>query len=114
MAVYCPLSEARLKRPLTQIEWVAAQEEPLAIIESVSDDQLVTEVNAVVATNRNPGLAAPQITEVLANPLGTGTDGTEEFIELSLQMTQSLTSLALCCGRAQLQHIAIHSRTTQK
>lgn len=68
--------------PITQIEWVVAQEEPLAIIESISDDQLVTEENVVVETNRNPGLAAPQITELLANPLGTGTDDTEEFIEL--------------------------------
>ncbi len=68
--------------PITQIEWVVAQEEPLAIIESVSDDQLVTEENVVVETNRNPGLAAPQITELLANPPGTGTDDTEEFIEL--------------------------------
>lgn len=67
---------------ITQIEWVTQQEEPLAIIESISDDQVVAEEDAPVTTNRNPGLAPPQVTEILANPLGTGTDGVEEFVEL--------------------------------
>ena len=34
------------------------------------------------ASNDNIGLLAPQITELLPNPAGTGTDATDEFVEL--------------------------------
>jgi hypothetical protein len=47
--------------------------EPAVTIISVED-------NSVSATNA--GLMAPLITEILPNPLGTGNDATDEFIEL--------------------------------
>lgn len=61
------------------IVWDVAAVEPLAIIEQSKSS---SPVSATVKTNLNVGLAPPLITEILPNPLGTGTDKEKEFIEL--------------------------------
>jgi|JI10StandDraft_1071094.scaffolds.fasta_scaffold07716_10 hypothetical protein len=67
-------------QPTEEISWEVEAEEPPAIIESLTDEQLPEETGETVAAN--VGLAPPQITELLPNPVGTGTDGSEEYIEL--------------------------------
>ncbi|MGB4966969.1 MAG: lamin tail domain-containing protein [Candidatus Saccharimonadales bacterium] len=67
-------------QPVEEVSWEVEAEEPLAIIESLTDEQLPE--NAVETVAANVGLAPPQITELLPNPVGTGTDGTDEYIEL--------------------------------
>lgn len=57
---------------------VAPETDPPAIIEEDSEDDAVN----TGATDGNIGLLAPQITELLPNPAGTGTDSTDEFVEL--------------------------------
>ncbi len=60
------------------VEWTKTAIEPPAVIE-----EGVQELNnAQVTGNLNVGLAPPLITELLPNPLGTGNDGSDEFIEL--------------------------------
>ena len=69
-----------LNQPAETVSWEVEGEEPPAIIESLADEDAPEgEADAEAA---NPGMAPPQITELLPNPMGTGTDGTEEFIEL--------------------------------
>ena len=67
--------------PATEVTWTNVAVEPPAIIESVTDTQEV-ESDAETYANPNVGLAPPMITELLPNPLGTGTDAVDEFIEL--------------------------------
>lgn len=56
--------------------------EPPATIVSVQQDQTVQVPAGPVLPAGDIDLAAPQITELLPNPNGTGTDTTDEFIEL--------------------------------
>lgn len=49
---------------------------PVIVLSSNSAD------TGEIATTLNAGLMAPQLTELLPNPLGTGNDGTDEFIEI--------------------------------
>ncbi|HSX04960.1 MAG TPA: lamin tail domain-containing protein [Candidatus Saccharimonadales bacterium] len=63
---------------------------------SVGEQPPATVVSLGVSTSSTPalpaadiGLAAPQITELLPNPDGTGTDSTDEFIELYNSATTS-------------------------
>jgi len=51
---------------------------PPAVIEGDASDG----ANDPTVSNGNVGLLAPQITELLPNPAGTGTDATDEFVEL--------------------------------
>lgn len=53
----------------------------------------------------NIGLMAPQVNELLANPLGTGNDDTDEFIELynSNQVPFDLTGFSLRAGLTTLR-----------
>ena len=68
-------------QPTETVTWTAEAEEPPAIIENLADqDMPAGEETDVVRANVN--LAPPQITELLPNPIGTGTDATEEYIEL--------------------------------
>lgn len=67
--------------PATEITWTTTAVEPPAVIESLTDTQEVSDENEV-SVNPNAGLAPPMITELLPNPFGTGTDATDEFIEL--------------------------------
>lgn len=62
------------------ITWQQTAIEPPAIIENVNEDNVtpVDEANPAA----NDGLAPLLITEVLPNPLGTGTDSTDEYVEL--------------------------------
>ncbi|MFZ1248961.1 MAG: lamin tail domain-containing protein [Candidatus Saccharimonadales bacterium] len=62
------------------VSWAAQPVEPPAIIESVAEGTQPTEV--ITNPNANAGLAPPLITELLPNPGGTGTDATDEFVEL--------------------------------
>ena len=77
----CTLTLAgNASQPVETISWEVEAEEPPAIIESLADEDLPEgETDIVLA---NTGLAPPQITELLPNPAGTGTDSTEEYIEL--------------------------------
>lgn len=66
--------------PVTTVTWPQSQTDPPALIESLADDG-----DPGVGPYLPPadvGLLPPQITELLPNPTGTGTDGTDEFIEL--------------------------------
>lgn len=53
---------------------------PPAVIEDTSEP--VAAVTETDSPTENVGLLAPQITELLPNPAGTGTDATDEFVEL--------------------------------
>lgn len=65
--------------PTETVTWSVPATEPPAIIETGADETVdVTAVDVTV----NIGLAPPLITELLPNPLGTGTDATDEYIEL--------------------------------
>lgn len=64
--------------PATSIVWPANDTEPPAVIESLTD----IEADGPYLPAADVGLLPPQITELLPNPNGTGTDGTDEFIEL--------------------------------
>lgn len=59
---------------------VVTEAAPPAVIETGAEETLSTD--GTVPTQENTGLIAPQITELLPNPAGTGTDATDEFIEL--------------------------------
>lgn len=65
--------------PLSSIVWPQADTNPPATIKSLADDASTSGPFLPLA---DIGLQAPQITELLPNPPGTGTDGTAEFIEL--------------------------------
>ena len=57
---------------------VMTDTEPPAVVETEDTGTDTTGEEAVA----NTGLLAPQITELLPNPAGTGTDATDEYIEL--------------------------------
>lgn len=57
---------------------VATDADPPAVIENVAE----VGTTDPITSNENIGLLAPQITELLPNPAGTGTDATDEFVEL--------------------------------
>ena len=61
----------------TYVQWASGGAAPAVIISLASDDS----GSAGIPTT-DAGLAAPQISELLPNPAGTGTDDTDEFIEL--------------------------------
>lgn len=65
--------------PPASVVWPQADTDPPATIESLADD---ASVGGPFLPLADVGLQAPQITELLPNPAGTGTDGTAEFIEL--------------------------------
>ncbi|MBC7581841.1 lamin tail domain-containing protein [Aeromicrobium sp.] len=54
---------------------------PAVILSIAADDSASTSPTPVIPAS-DIGLAPPQITEVLPNPMGTGTDTSDEFIEL--------------------------------
>ncbi|HWT55432.1 MAG TPA: lamin tail domain-containing protein [Candidatus Microsaccharimonas sp.] len=60
--------------------WPATSDEPPAVILNLSADDQASDMPSIPASDI--GLMPPQITELLPNPTGTGTDGTDEFIEL--------------------------------
>lgn len=79
------------------IEWSVTAVEPPAIIEAGVDEMPTT---TTVDVNVNVGLAPPLITELLPNPQGTGTDASDEYIELynSNDATFTLTGFTLQTG----------------
>lgn len=64
---------------VSSITWPQNDVEPPALIESLADTATVSGPYLPAA---DVGLLPPQITELLPNPTGTGTDGTDEFVEL--------------------------------
>lgn len=70
--------------------------------------------NGPVMPAGNIGLAAPQITELLPNPLGTGNDATNEFIELYNPNTANfdLTGFSLQVGLSTPKAYSFPSGTT--
>ncbi len=80
------------------VVWQQASLEPPAIIESVNEQELTPEKSN--QPSENAGLAPPLITELVANPQGTGTDAVDEFIELynSNDTTFSLAGFTLQTG----------------
>ncbi|MEO6761775.1 MAG: lamin tail domain-containing protein, partial [Candidatus Saccharimonadales bacterium] len=60
--------------------WPENDTQPPAVIISLVDDGVASTGLSLPAAD--VGLLPPQITELLPNPVGTGTDGTDEFIEL--------------------------------
>ncbi len=78
----CSLSLAQTTTtPSQTFTWQASDTDPPALIESLASSATSSD-NGPVIPAANFGLAPPQITELLPNPSGTGTDGTDEFIEL--------------------------------
>ena len=65
---------------ITDSNGLLAAVEPAATIISLATSG--TGAATAVLPAGDVGLAAPQMTELLPNPSGTGTDGTDEFIEL--------------------------------
>jgi len=61
------------------VTWPGDSAEPPAIIESTSEQQ---SSNGPSIPAADIGLQPPRITELLANPTGTGNEDTDEFIEL--------------------------------
>ncbi len=64
----------------TGISQLLPPSEPPAIISNISPDESSSEVAVIPAADI--GLMSPQVNELLPNPNGTGTDETDEFIEL--------------------------------
>ncbi len=64
--------------------WPTTSDQPPAIILSLASESTGTSTITESATipASDIGLAPPQITELLPNPIGTGNDATDEFIEL--------------------------------
>ncbi len=62
------------------VNWVQAAIEPLAVIENINEVESTPDNEAI--PGENIGLAPPLITELLPNPVGTGTDSSDEFVEL--------------------------------
>lgn len=65
------------------------------------------------ANSNNSGLIVPQITEILPNPLGSGNDVTEEFIELynPNEVTFDLSSFTLQTGISSLHDFTFSAGT---
>lgn len=79
----CSLSVAQTtSAPAQTYTWPTNTADPPALIQSLADDATATTSDQPVIPAADFGLAPPQITELLPNPDGTGTDGTDEFIEL--------------------------------
>ena len=78
----CTLTLAPLATGTTSetVEWDQTAIEPPAVIENVSEVEVAPDIKSI--PSENTGLAPPLITELLPNPMGTGTDGTDEYIEL--------------------------------
>ena len=62
-------------------ELLPSTEPPFTIIEDGADSA-ATETTAVSMSPNNIGLMKPKITELLPNPMGTGNDSSDEFIEI--------------------------------
>ncbi len=76
----CTLTIAPTSGPdVTSVTWLQNDSDPPAIIESLADDD---QPSGPYLPSGDVGLLPPQITELLPNPAGTGTDDTDEFIEL--------------------------------
>jgi hypothetical protein len=65
-----------------QSQLLPATEPPATIVSLVAEEASVTSSTTAVLPAVDIGLMAPQITELLPNPDGTGNDTTDEFIEL--------------------------------
>lgn len=78
----CTLTLAPLTSgaPTDTVEWEQSAVEPPAIIENINEVETTPEESAIPGDNA--GLAPLLITELLPNPAGTGTDGTDEYVEL--------------------------------
>lgn len=85
---------------ITDSNGLLAAVEPAATIISLAADSGGA-AKAVLPAG-DVGLSAPQLTELLPNPAGTGTDGTDEFIELynSNPVGFDLTGFTLQTGAA--------------
>lgn len=62
------------------VAWERTATEPPAIIENINEVEATPDETSIPGDNA--GLAPPLITELLPNPAGTGTDSTDEYIEL--------------------------------
>jgi hypothetical protein len=60
--------------------WPTSAAGPPAVILSLADESSSSDAATIPVSDL--GLAPPQITELLPNPVGTGTDASDEFIEL--------------------------------
>lgn len=80
----CSLSVAQTQSGTTTSQtytWPTTSAGPPAVILSLSADASA-DTNTPTIPASDIGLAPPQITELLPNPVGTGTDASDEFIEL--------------------------------
>jgi hypothetical protein len=82
-----------------------ATEPPVTII-SLADDSSSSDTPTPVLPTGDIGLKAPEITEILPNPNGTGNDGTDEFIELynSNNISFDLSGFSLQTGTTSLHN----------
>lgn len=93
------------------ITWTVEAVEPVAIIEHVNEVETASGNSAI--PGENAGLAPPLITELLPNPQGTGTDASDEYIELynSNDTTFDLSGFILQTGLATKHSYAVPSGT---
>jgi len=81
--VGCELSLAAVSGTTDSVDIVSWEQhavEPPAIIENINEEESTSVENAI--PGENAGLAPPLITELMPNPMGAGTDASDEFIEL--------------------------------
>jgi hypothetical protein len=73
-----------------------------------------TTVSGPSLPDADHGLQAPSVTELLPNPNGTGTDGTDEFIELYNPNATAfdLTGFSLMSGKTTLHHYSFAAGTS--
>jgi len=88
-----------------------ASTSPPAIIVSLSDDAASGDPTTLPASDL--GLLAPQLTELLPNPNGSGTDNTDEFVELYNQnnSTFDLSGFTLQVGTTTTHNYTFPSGT---
>lgn len=78
----CSLNIAQsTSAPSQTFTWQASNVDPPALIQSLSTDTASSDSGPIIPAV-DFGLSPPQINELLPNPIGTGTDASDEFIEL--------------------------------
>lgn len=94
------------------VEWAPGAIEPPAVIESLNDYS--TNDGSATDSTTNIGLAAPIVTEMLPNPAGTGTDASDEYIELynSNDVAYDLSGFTLQTGLTTKHSFVLPNGTT--
>lgn len=107
------VSSASSSTVITGFSQLLPPTEPAATIVSAGTSGGVTTPTASLPPS-DIGLMAPQVTELLPNPVGTGNDATDEFIELynPNSVMFDLSGFALQAGTASLHSYSFPQGTT--